>query len=108
VLAEKLQTIMDKRIGNSRMKDFYDIYILMKLYKNLFNIEILDTAIKTTFEYRKSTIDKTEFRDLLMVLEDDNSFISRWNNFTNKNHYVDDIDFKDVKVEILKLIDYIE
>ena len=108
VLAEKLQTIMDKRTGNSRMKDFYDIYILMKLHKNLFNIEILDTAIKTTFEYRKSTINKTEFKDLLNALEEDNSFISRWNNFTNKNHYVDDIDLKDVKMEILKLIDCIE
>mgnify|MGYP000625113531 CR=1 FL=1 len=59
------------------MKDFYDIYILMKLHKNLFNIEILDTAIKTTFEYRKSTIDKQEFKELLNVLEKDNSFVSR-------------------------------
>ncbi|MCF7924489.1 MAG: nucleotidyl transferase AbiEii/AbiGii toxin family protein [Candidatus Izimaplasma sp.] len=108
VLAEKLQTIMDKRIGNSRMKDFYDIYILMKLHKNLFDIKVLDTAIKTTFEYRNSTIDKTEFKELLRVLEEDNSFVSRWNNFTNKNHYVDCIDFKDVKLEIFKLIDYIE
>ncbi len=108
VLAEKLQTITDKRTGNSRMKDFYDIYILMKLHKDLFNIEILDTAIKTTFEYRKSTIDKQEFKELLNVLEKDNNFVSRWNNFTNKNHYVDDIDFREVRLEILKLIDYIE
>ncbi len=28
VLAEKLQTIIDKQTGNSRMKDFYDIYII--------------------------------------------------------------------------------
>lgn len=108
VLAEKLQTIMDKRIGNSRMKDFYDIYILMKLHMNLFDIKVLDTAIKTTFEYRHSTIDKTEFKELLRVLEVDNSFVSRWKNFANKNHYVDDIDFKDIKFEIMKLIDYIE
>lgn len=108
ILAEKLQTIMDKRIGNSRMKDFYDIYILMKLHKNLFDIGILDTAIKTTFEYRETTVDKAECKELLSALEEDASFVSRWNNFTNKNHYVDDIDFEDVKFEISKLIDYIE
>lgn len=108
ILAEKLQTIMDKRIENSRMKDFYDIYILMKLHSNLFDIGILDTAIKTTFDYRKTPIDKKEFNDVLNVLEEDKSFISRWNNFTKKNYYVDNVEFKHVKLEILKLIDFIE
>lgn len=108
ILAEKLQTIMDKRIGNSRMKDFYDIYILMKLHTNLFDIGVLNTAIRTTFEYRVTPIDKMEFKDVLNILEEDNSFISRWTNFTKKNYYVDNVEFKDVKLEILKLIDFIE
>lgn len=37
----------------------------MKLHKNLFDIKVLDTAIKTTFEYRSTTIEKTEFKELL-------------------------------------------
>lgn len=35
VLAEKLQTIVDKRTGNSRMKDFYDIYLINTLQANM-------------------------------------------------------------------------
>lgn len=108
IIAEKLQTIMDKRIGNSRMKDFYDIYILLKLHNNLFDLEVLHKAIDTTFEYRKTTINKTEFKELLNILEEDVSFISRWNNFVSKNYYVDEISFKDVKLELSKLIDYID
>jgi hypothetical protein len=108
LLAEKLQTIMDKRIGNSRMKDFYDIYILLKLNKNLFDLKVLNKAIDTTFEYRKTIIDKVEFKELLNILEEDASFISRWNNFVSKNYYVDEIHFKDVKIEIIKLIDCID
>lgn len=90
------------------MKDFYDIYILMKLHTNLFDIGVLDTAIQTTFKYRKTPIDKIEFKDVLNVLEEDKSFVSRWNNFTKKNYYVDNVEFKDVKLEILKLIKFIK
>ena len=108
ILAEKFQTVMDKRVGNSRMKDFYDIYILIKLHNNLFDLKVLNKAIDTTFEYRKTIVDKVEFKELLNMLEEDVGFISRWNNFVSKNYYVDEIHFKDVKLELLKLIDYID
>jgi len=104
VLAEKLQTVMDKKTGNSRMKDFYDIYILMKLHKNLFDTRILNEAIEITFSYRKTSIDKTGFLELLHILEEDREFVLRWNNFVNKNDYVEKVGFKKVKNEIVELI----
>ncbi len=108
VLAEKLQTIMDKKTGNSRMKDFYDIYILMKLHKDLFNPKILIDAIKNTFHYRNTAISKEDFILLLEVLVEDDEFINRWINFVKKNHYVEDVDFKTVKSEIIELIELID
>ena len=108
VLAEKLQTIMDKKTGNSRMKDFYDIYILMKLHKNLFDPKILNDAIKNTFNYRNTAISKEDFILLLEVLVEDNEFNNRWINFVKKNYYVEDVDFKAVKSEIIELIEIID
>ena len=32
VLAEKLETVISQNVMNTRMRDFYDIYILQKLY----------------------------------------------------------------------------
>lgn len=32
VLAEKLETVVSRNVTNTRMRDFYDIYILQKLY----------------------------------------------------------------------------
>lgn len=108
VLAEKLQTIMDKRTGNGRMKDFFDIYILVKMNRDLFDIEVLNTAIKTTFSYRNTLIDKKSFKEVLRVIVEDDSFVARWNNYTNKNYYVGDINFIEVNSEIIKLIDLID
>jgi len=104
VLAEKLQTILDKKTGNSRMKDFYDIYILRKLHKNLFDTKILKDAIKNTFGYRNTVINKENFILLLEVLIEDKEFINRWINFVKKNHYVENVEFKAVKNEIVELI----
>ncbi|MGI6392608.1 MAG: nucleotidyl transferase AbiEii/AbiGii toxin family protein [Candidatus Izemoplasmatales bacterium] len=50
ILAEKFQSIIDKNINNSRMKDFYDIYILIN-HKEI-NKDLLHK------EYIKSQLDK--------------------------------------------------
>jgi hypothetical protein len=34
VLAEKLETIITRTTTNTRMRDFYDIHILLQLYRN--------------------------------------------------------------------------
>jgi predicted nucleotidyltransferase component of viral defense system len=62
VLAEKLQTIIDKQIGNSRMKDFFDIYILNKLRSKQINLNTLNEAINNTFQYRNTIFNKPDKR----------------------------------------------
>ena len=34
ILAEKLQTVLARGVLNTRMRDYYDIYTLTKIYKN--------------------------------------------------------------------------
>ncbi len=54
VIAEKFEAILNLSIINSRMKDFYDIYILSK--EKDFDGKILSKAIKATLENRKTEI----------------------------------------------------
>ena len=41
VLAEKLETVISRGITNTRMRDYYDIHILIKLYGNTLNGKVL-------------------------------------------------------------------
>lgn len=50
VVAEKIEAIFSHGIGNSRMKDFFDIYILAKTFD--FEGKILARSIRATFEKR--------------------------------------------------------
>ena len=54
VVAEKFQTIIDKSVFNSRMKDFYDLYQILIAHK--FDENILLAAIKATLENRHTEV----------------------------------------------------
>lgn len=52
VLAEKLETIVSRGTTNTRMRDFYDIYILTKLQADNINQELLIEALNETAKKR--------------------------------------------------------
>jgi len=54
VVAEKFQAMVMLGIANSRMKDFYDLYVLARDFA--FDGNILIRAIKATFKRRKTNI----------------------------------------------------
>jgi hypothetical protein len=54
VVAEKFQAMAALGEANSRMKDFYDVWVLSKTYD--FNHERLAQAIAATFARRQTTI----------------------------------------------------
>lgn len=54
VIAEKFQTMVERGTLNSRMKDFFDIYILSKQFQ--FDSKTLATAIKQTFKNRNTKL----------------------------------------------------
>lgn len=55
VIAEKLEALTALATLNSRMKDFFDLWVLSRLY--LFEGAVLVKAIKATFDHRSTAID---------------------------------------------------
>ncbi len=54
VIAEKLQSMVMLGIANSRMKDFYDLYVLARDFT--FDGSTLTRAIEATFKRRKTEV----------------------------------------------------
>jgi predicted nucleotidyltransferase component of viral defense system len=57
VVAEKLQTMVSLGLLNSRMRDFYDIFMLSRQFE--FDGELLGAAASATFERRRTRIPST-------------------------------------------------
>lgn len=54
IIAEKYQTVLDRGILNSRMKNYYDLYYL--LINSSYDSNILKEAINRTFEKRHTDL----------------------------------------------------
>jgi len=96
VIAEKFEAIVSLGYLNSRYKDFYDIYILLKDFD--FVGEDLIRAIEETFYNRG-----TKFEDIVAFDKDfieDEIRILRWNSFIEKKRAVIKTEFP----EVMKLI----
>lgn len=96
VIAEKYQTIITRGILNTRMKDFYDIYVLISKNKDIINIENLRIAIKNTFEHRKTEIDVLEIQEIITEIEKDKDMKNLWKNYQKNATYANEIKFEDV------------
>lgn len=108
VLAEKFQTIVTRGLFNTRLKDFYDVYILINTKINELSKDNLIKAIKNTFERRETNFDIEQFNEVINDLIDDNNMNNLWNEYVSKNSYAKGIKFNDTINSIKMIIEILE
>ncbi len=93
VIAEKYETIIARDIYNTRMKDFYDIYVLIKDNKEKIDFKNLITAIKNTFKNRETELSISDIREQLDNMKTSKQLIKLWNNYQITAPYSSNISF---------------
>lgn len=107
IVAEKIESILSKSILGTRMRDYYDIYMLEKLFKDRINKENQKQALLNTCEKRDTTNVLTNHSDIIADIENDWGQQNLWKNYASKNTYVGNVNFEDTIKSIksiLKLI----
>ena len=86
VVAEKFQAIVALGLANSRMKDFYDIWILSRSFD--FKGDVLAEAVEKTFANRNTsiTLNATVFDPSFGMDRDKNI---QWQGFLRKTKLID-------------------
>ncbi len=103
ILAEKFHSIVSRGVLNTRLKDFYDVYVLFNFKEDIINKKLLVKAIENTFKKRDTLINIDEFVTLIDDLYNNDSLKKLWSEYQNKNTYAKDIDFEDT-VDAIKII----
>lgn len=93
IIAEKFQTIISRGVLNTRLKDFYDIYVLMNTKMDEINLKTLKSAIRNTFNKRETKYDISEFNLIIEDLKENNDLKRLWIEYQNKNNYSKNIDY---------------
>ena len=105
VLSEKLQTILTRAENNSRSKDFYDIYAILKNKLEVINIKELKVAVSMTFSYRKTEISKEKAKFIIRNINEDSLINERWKRYKKKNPYAKEIEFSEIIDSLNTLIE---
>ena len=107
IMAEKLQTIFERGLFNSRSKDFYDVYYISTMNKQMYkpiNNDLLRKACEKTFAYRNSIFSIEAILQTISEIRSDPLMNDRWIRFANKFSYAHGLAFPTVLDTIEALV----
>lgn len=99
MLGEKLETAMARNLANTRMRDFYDVYVLTSTKK--FDPVVLKRAFFATSRKRGTEKLVSELIPILDQIKQDEGMHRLWNNYMEDSYFVKDLTWADV-VESMK------
>lgn len=103
VLAEKLETIITRTTTNTRMRDFYDIYILEQLHGTTLNPKILHDALLATAHKRGSEKYLNHAEEVFDEVENDSVMQKLWEAYRKKFSYAFDLEWDVIMKAIRRL-----
>lgn len=105
VLAEKMETVIARGVANTRLRDYYDLYILQNEYTHAMNMEQFKAAFLATSKKRNSIQLITEGNRILKEIADSEVMQGLWKSYQNKFSYAEDISWEMVMDSIEKLFE---
>ncbi len=96
VLAEKLETIVRRHLTNTRMRDFYDIYILKKRYESNISKQLLQDALEKTAQLRGSKKFLEQASPALNEIENSEYMKNLWLSYQSHHEYARNISWNAV------------
>jgi len=107
ILSEKLQTVVQRGVLNTRMRDFYDIIMLYNAYNDRLDKGLLAKAFVATSNKRGSTTAKPGIDDVILSIENDMHMKELWAAYQRKFTYAEKIDFLEIIRVIRELFKYV-
>ncbi len=96
IIAEKFESIITRNITNTRMKDYYDIYMFVKYRWNEIDKKVLTAAIASTSKHRGSEKYLKDTSRYIELIKEDTTLQNLWRAYQEKYEYVREVDYKDV------------
>lgn len=105
ILAEKLQTVLARGILNTRMRDFYDIRMLLDTYEDKVNKAVLKDAFAATCKKRGTDHLQEQAEEIIKIIEANEQLQVLWRAYQKKYSYAADIDYASVISGVRKLME---
>ena len=106
ILGEKLETIMARETANTRMRDFYDIYVLTK--RETIDFKVLRDAFIATCNKRGTAAMIPQIDAILNAVRHDPFMKEMWGKYKADNFFVGELSWDDVNASVEALKEQIQ
>lgn len=96
ILAEKIETMISRGTANTRMRDYYDVFVLVRLYSSDIDQDLLSEAIVNTSINRGSHHLLADSGTILESILSSDILVEHWENYTRSYTYAENIAWLDV------------
>lgn len=103
LLAEKLETIISRGTANTRMRDFYDIFVLLETKGEIIEPSTLSAAVEATFSKRGTDLSAENVRLVLSEVRNDERMREMWTRYQSKSDYARRVTWNDAIEAVSRL-----
>lgn len=103
ILAEKLEAVVSRGSGNTRGRDFYDIFMFMRTKRDSIDAEQLKLAVSATAGQRGSTVLLADYAARLEEVRRSKAMLQSWERYVADTPYAQGIGFDEVVDAALEL-----
>lgn len=105
ILAEKLETVISRSDQNTRPRDYYDIYALIKLQSHNIDFSSLKDALAATCNKRGSAEVIKEYIQIMKRVKNSSAMQELWFKYQQEFDYAVDILFEDTCDTVIAVMD---
>ena len=103
IIAEKFETIVKRGVLSTRIRDYYDVYMLINTQNKIIDKKTLKDAITLTAQHRGTSEIIKDWKKIVEKIANDSKMQRQWKRYQKDNFYAEEIEYNDLINAISKV-----
>ena len=103
IIAEKFEAIVKRGVLSTRIRDYYDVYMLINTQSKIIDKKTLKDAITLTAQHRETSKIIKDWKKIVEKIANDSKMRQQWKRYQKDNFYAEEIEYKDLINAISKV-----
>lgn len=103
IIAEKFESIINRGTLGTRIRDYYDVYMLLNTQRKNIDDTVLKDAIYSTAEHRGTSEIIKDWKNVLDILEKSDTMKKQWSRYQKDNFYADNITYENLIESLIRV-----
>lgn len=103
IIAEKFEAIVKRGVLSTRIRDYYDVYMLINTQNKIIDKKTLKDAITLTAQHRGTNEIIKDWKKIVEKIANDSKMRQQWKKYQKDNFYAEEIEYKDLINAISKV-----